>query len=428
MRVQALRGHLARPAISFLLTLLAGPGSVSGVLRAGGAEEAIRKHLEAILPDPGQIESFLVRTGAPGEPHPNLGWTYDSELGWVLADAVRSDGIAGSSTYYHYEASGARARINFPDRTARIHTYGNSFTHCDQVSDGETWQEALAAHLREPIENYGVGGYSVYQAYLRMKRVEARHPARWIILNIFDADNFRNLDSWRSIRAGRRRGPGRSPAGFTLPYLDVDVEGNRVVERPNPCPTPDTVRRLSDPEWVMRNFGDDDILHYVIARGQGEAVTPEMVSGVAERFGLRSFYNPANPDLQAELERILEKAALFATRKVVEMVEKLAREQDKKLLVVLSHSRARLLGFLRGEEVWYRELLDYLATRSYPVVDLREAHLAEYGTFRLTPEEYRDRYYVGGHYNPTGNFFTASVLREAVVEWLEPPPVPYRRR
>ena len=29
------------------------------------------------------------------------------------------------------------------------------------MNDGETWQEYLAAHLREPIRNYGVGGYSV---------------------------------------------------------------------------------------------------------------------------------------------------------------------------------------------------------------------------------------------------------------------------
>src|SRR5213080_489621 len=30
-----------------------------------------------------------------------LGWTYDSELGWRLRDAVRPDGINGSKTFYH---------------------------------------------------------------------------------------------------------------------------------------------------------------------------------------------------------------------------------------------------------------------------------------------------------------------------------------
>jgi hypothetical protein len=47
----------------------------------------------------------------------------------------------------------------------RINTYGNSFTQCHQVSDGETWQEYLAAPLGEPIRNFGVGGHGVFQAY-----------------------------------------------------------------------------------------------------------------------------------------------------------------------------------------------------------------------------------------------------------------------
>jgi len=107
------------------------------------------------------------------------GWTYDPEVGWILVDSVRPDGIDGSNTFYHYEPTGCRRRINFSEKEARIHTYGNSFTHCDQISDGETWQEYLAAHLQEPIENYGVGGYSVYQAYRRMLKVEQDHPAEY---------------------------------------------------------------------------------------------------------------------------------------------------------------------------------------------------------------------------------------------------------
>src|SRR5262249_18004759 len=88
------------------------------------------------------------------QPHPavlrrTLGWTYDAELGWRLRDAVRPDGINGSRTFYHYEADGARRVVNAVGLPSRLHTYGNSFTHGDQVSDGETWQEQLAAHFQE---------------------------------------------------------------------------------------------------------------------------------------------------------------------------------------------------------------------------------------------------------------------------------------
>eukprot|EP01044_Picomonas_judraskeda_P018282 COSAG03_NODE_3596_length_1929_cov_15.327869_2_plen_221_part_00 len=98
--------------------------------------------------------------------------------------------------------TGCRKLVNTAGRQCRIHTYGDSFTHCDQVSDAETWQEYLAAHLQEPVENYGVGGYSVYQAYLRMRSVEATHPARYVVLNVWDDDSFRNIDAWRTIRFG----------------------------------------------------------------------------------------------------------------------------------------------------------------------------------------------------------------------------------
>src|SRR5207249_3561212 len=122
------------------------------------------------------------------------GWVFDADVGWALCDAIRTDGVDKSRTFYHYEPDGARRVVNSPDRDGRVHTYGDSFTHCDQVSDGETWQEYLAAHLQEPIRNYGVGGYSAYQAYCRMLKVEERRPAKYVILNIFDDDHYRNLD------------------------------------------------------------------------------------------------------------------------------------------------------------------------------------------------------------------------------------------
>src|SRR6266571_1111041 len=109
----------------------------------------------------------------------------DSELGYLHRDRRFKEGIEDTICTYTYDESGARHTIMHADKACRVNTYGDSFTSCEQVSDGETWQEALAAYLGEPIRNYGIGGYSVYLAYLRMKREEARNPARYIILNIF---------------------------------------------------------------------------------------------------------------------------------------------------------------------------------------------------------------------------------------------------
>lgn len=56
----------------------------------------------------------------------------------MLCDGVRGGNVDGLRGFYAYEVDGSRRVVNFPDQACRVHPYGNSFTHCDQVSDGET--------------------------------------------------------------------------------------------------------------------------------------------------------------------------------------------------------------------------------------------------------------------------------------------------
>ncbi|HIC18293.1 TPA: hypothetical protein EYO77_09300, partial [Candidatus Poribacteria bacterium] len=125
---------------------------------------------------------------------------FDSELGYILGNDMPKDGIDSSYTISTVQANGRRSAYAYSDRSCRINTYGNSFTQCHQVSDGETWQEYLAAHLGEPIQNFGVGGYGVYQAYRRMLRTEATdNGAEYIILYIWGDDHYRSLLRCRHI-------------------------------------------------------------------------------------------------------------------------------------------------------------------------------------------------------------------------------------
>ena len=98
---------------------------------------------------------------------------FDPELGYLLRDCVLKDGFDECYTLAHYSDTGERRMVNYAGQPCRMNTYGNSFTQCKQVSDGETWQEYLAAHLGEPVRNFGIGGFGVYQAYSRFLREEA---------------------------------------------------------------------------------------------------------------------------------------------------------------------------------------------------------------------------------------------------------------
>ena len=110
--------------------------------------DAKRKYLEAACPTKEQVDAFVSKECDEDIVKNNAGWTFDPELGFVLKDSVRHDGINKTLTYFHYEETGARRSSNFPDQVSRIHTYGNSFTHCDQVNDEETWQEYLGGQHR----------------------------------------------------------------------------------------------------------------------------------------------------------------------------------------------------------------------------------------------------------------------------------------
>src|SRR5262245_45093333 len=71
-----------------------------------------RERLRSIMPTRQRVEDFInPRFNAAGIGG-NNGWIYDSELGWVLHNATRRDGVNGSKTFYHYEPDGARRVVN----------------------------------------------------------------------------------------------------------------------------------------------------------------------------------------------------------------------------------------------------------------------------------------------------------------------------
>lgn len=363
----------------------------------------IEEHLKSIVPSRDQVERFISRE-IFDEPGPgNQGWTYDSDLGWVLKDSCRDDGLDGSRTFYRYEKGGCRRRLNCAERPCRIHAYGDSFTHCDQVNDGETWEEYLAAHIREPIVNLGVGGYGVYQAYLRMMRHEAREPAGYVILNIWHDDHFRSLDSWRAIRFGFR-----TSCGFTLPYLKVDPERGEIVEQKNLCPTAQDVFNLTDPDFVVRTFRDDPVLNDMQVAGHD-----------AGQGGVYARPSAMTPNLV--------RAALLASERILGWFQRETAKRGQKFMLVLSHGYEIVRAELAGEPRWDGSFVDAVRGQPYPVLDLRDAHREEFARTKMAPDEYLKPYYIG-HYSPAGNHFFARALKNAIVDWLDPKPEPYRRK
>ena len=214
----------------------------------------------------GQALSHLhARTGLEAflrhEPPANNQWArFDPQLGYVPKDSIQRDGIDGSRSVYRYGPNGERKTVNCRDRPCRINTYGDSFTQCHQVSDGETWQESLAAHLGEPIRNFGVGGYGAFQAFERLRRTEAKScKAAYLIFNIFDDDHQRSMMPWRSFVINWH-GEDEMFHGSPWTHLHVDLKSGNWEEVPSPCPTADALRRLLDFQYARAVVEDNEIV------------------------------------------------------------------------------------------------------------------------------------------------------------------------
>ena len=91
----------------------------------------IREHLASHCPTRPMLDRFLDQRAH--------NWAkFDSALGYTHSDYSVRDGIADCHTINRMDADGARFSPSAHGRPCRINAYGNSFTHCDQVSDGET--------------------------------------------------------------------------------------------------------------------------------------------------------------------------------------------------------------------------------------------------------------------------------------------------
>lgn len=363
--------------------------------------------------------------------------SFDPELGYVPRDVVLKDGMDFARATYTHEPGGQRKMVNYADRPCRINTYGNSYAQAQQVSDDESWQERLAAHIGEPIRNFGIGGHSIYTACLRARRVEATDcAAEHLILCIFDDDHVRNLDASRWIRTQwneKDRPPEHAWPQHGLPWAHVrfDLSAGRFVERPGLCKVPRDLMALTQPEHFYNSFFDDQIVRLFALELGGEPRYDDL-EAVAEVLQIKvDLRDPSSRRAGAAKLRLMY--GFKSTEYLLDSLIPWVGEQGKKLMIVLVYSPNELLKYLKGGERFDRVFLEYLRRKNVEPVDILEKHRRDFASFRIPPEEYINRYYIKpaaaavfGHYSPIGNLWLAMAMKNEIIDWLDPKPPAYR--
>jgi hypothetical protein len=338
----------------------------------------------------------------------------------------------------------------YTGKKLRINTYGNSFTECHQVSDGETWQEYLAAHLASPFETSEWADLASIRLTSRMIREEKRdHGAEYLIFYIWGDDPIRDpIRSLFRVRWGEiyptwdAAHPDIFHGNFrSNPEMGLDT--GQFVEKEQLLPTKESLYHMTDPKWMVDHLESDIALQLAVfskcrisdldrARTMRLAFHLGLafdwsLSGDAELSSNPASRQPPPTRMQLPAKALLDRYSRWATRYILDKSQCVCGATQETVDGVLVRPIRAMIEMKDQGTRYDQEIVDYLKQRSFNYFDMNEVHLADFKKFNLSWEDYLKRYFIG-HYNPTGNHFFAFSIKDKIVQWLDPKPITYQQQ
>lgn len=355
---------------------------------------------------------------------------FDPEVGYILGNHMPHDGLDNSYTLSTVMNDGKRTNQIYADKTCRINTYGNSFTHCHQVSDAETWQEYLAGHLGEPVNNFGMGGFGVYQSYRRLLRREAvDKDSKYVILYMWGDDYVRSVFRCRYATYYKTWDNDRGYMfhGNFWSNIEMDLSAGKLVEKNNIISKKEDMRQMADPDFMYEKLKDDLMVQlHLLSRNMINAdVDTDGLKKLAEICGLPVVDFSDIEKMQHTAADLKNKYSFLATKKILKKTRNITDSLGKKLLVVHFDPNGVFRPLVNGKARYDQDVVNFINENNYKYFDMNEVHVNDFKKFNLHLEEYMKRYFIG-HYKPSGNHFFAYSIKDTLVDWLDPKPITYQ--
>ena len=355
---------------------------------------------------------------------------FDPDVGYILGNYMPRDGIDNSSTISTVMKNGQRTNHLYSDKPCRINTYGNSFTLCHQASDGETWQEYLAAHLGEPVRNFGMGGFGVYQAYRRMIREEqSDNDAEYIILYMWGDDYVRSVFRCRYVTYYTR---WKSKGGYMFhgnfwSNIEMDINTGKMVEKENIISKREDMYKMTDPDFMVENMKDDLMVQLNLLGKNivNTDVDRKALKKLADICGVPEVDFSDPEKMRKTAGHIKDKYSFLATKYILKHARDFIEQNGKKLLLVHFDPARVFRPMVKGETRYDKEVIDFIRENDYYFFDMNEVHIKDFRQFNLSINDYMKRYFIG-HYRPNGNHFFAYSIKDKIVNWLDPKPITYK--
>jgi len=345
---------------------------------------------------------------------PSILARYDSLLGYKPNALYDSD-------RYTYNIQGIRVgkeEINSLIDTVRrpkcirIALFGDSFTHCDEVTFEESWGYQLEvllnnSGLNTEVLNFGVFGYGMDQAYLRWGVEGKIFEPDIVIFGFSTADIKRNLIAAKGI--SKERG-----IPFTKPRFIIDGGGNlQLVNSPTVPPNKIllNVKELDDFPFIQYNYNYREVKEKFETRWYRHSVLCSFIEDI--------FQNNRYMELrqQRALYDFSEEPATLCL-KIIDNFGSSVQASGSEFIVVDLPKYLNIMNYIDNDSsLPYEALLDSIQRQSHLVPTIEQFEMY------YTGHENEDLLEVGddssffatnGHYTSKGNSVVAASLYEYI--------------
>lgn len=333
------------------------------------------------------LNDFLQGKTTYSDFSPTLGWT------------IKEDGRA---PLYRANHQGIRAdreyALEASDDAIRISSFGDSYTHCNEVENHETWQEQLRRFdFRLEVLNFGVGGFGLDQALLRYRQEGSRFNSDIVLIGYMTENIFRHVNVFRPFYLPNTGTPLSKPR--------FQLKNGQLTLIENPMQRLSQYRELlKNPETMLPLLGRNDEFYQTSHKSSALDILPSyrLITVLSHLYG----------DTGQIIRNGRYQVTSDAYQITVALLDQFYRtvQEDHALPVILIFPEpADIARYHKDGTKRYSPLIDYLSSRNYRYLDLMAAFSDPNNRMEMkelfVPPHFN-------HYSPGANRMVAESIRQ----------------
>jgi hypothetical protein len=316
---------------------------------------------------------------------------HNSSLGWI----IRPNAQKGP---YRANAEGIRGDREYslvaPGHRIRIASFGDSFTHGDDVANDATWQSALD-RLQPNMEviNFGVSGYGLDQSFLRYVEQGVGYQPGIVLIGFLPESIFRQVNNFRPFYS--------KETGIPLSKPRYVLQADKLSLLANPLPTLPHYRRLLDnPRSILPQLGEQD--YFYPLRYKSSVLDVSAVVRLFKMAGENIVRSIRDPYSFFGTSYDPDSEAFGITTRIFREFYAAVQQHGSQPVIVIFPLWRDIKRYARDATTSYAPLLSHFDEQGYRYIDLVRAFpdLDKYGRTDLFV----------GHYSPFGNRLIAEYI------------------